>query len=100
MDTNEEDAGILLNALAASEGYCELQMWQQAWNALEELPDHLRNTAEAVQARIPVLVGTGNWQKALILAGSVSSAFPHRPEVWFRLACAQAAAGDIAAAKD
>ncbi len=58
-----------------SEGFCELKMWAEAWDVLEDLPDHLRNTAEALQARVAVLVGSGEHEKALILAHSLSSAF-------------------------
>jgi hypothetical protein len=53
------DTQILKRALIQSEGYCGLQMWEQAWNVLEDLPDHLRATAEALQARVAVLVGAG-----------------------------------------
>jgi hypothetical protein len=48
MEAREHDAGVLRSALAQSEGYCELRMWEHAWNVLEDLPDHLRNTAEAL----------------------------------------------------
>jgi hypothetical protein len=66
------DANTLRDAQSQSEGYCELQMWERAWDALEDLPDHRGNTAEALQARVAVLLGSGEVEKALILAQSLS----------------------------
>lgn len=47
------DAHQLQAALRQSEGFCELQMWAEAGDVLEDLPDHLRNMAEALQAALP-----------------------------------------------
>jgi len=93
------DADTLLAALRESEGYCELQMWEAAWNVLEDLPSHLKVTGEVLERRVSILVGAGEMPKALMLAESLSTAIPDSPAVWFRLACVQAAVGDIPGAK-
>jgi hypothetical protein len=93
------DAGGLSRALEQAEGYCELRMWESAWNVLEDLPNELRCHPEVLSRRLDCLIGLEHWDKALILGASLSGIMPQRADVWFRLACIRAQGGNIEAAK-
>jgi hypothetical protein len=96
----QDPADQLRSALTKCEGYCELSMWEQAANVLDDLADELRTCAEVYEFRLEICIGVRNWECAVILAESLASRFPHRPAAWFRLACAQAQLGNVDAAKE
>jgi len=86
----KDHAQILKSSLGQAEGYCELGMWEQAWNVLDDLPEELRPHPDVISRRLDVLIGLKHWGKALILANSLARITPMRADVWFRLACIQA----------
>lgn len=81
------------------EGFCELGMWQHAWDLLDDLPDELRVHPDVLSCRLDVLIGLKQWGKALILGKSLVRLMPKDASLWFRLACIQAQLGDMVAAK-
>jgi len=80
-------------ALVQSARLREREEWTDAWNVFEVLPGHLKITPEVLQARVAILLESSEGLKALKFAQSVAEAFPQRPEVLFRLACAYGANG-------
>lgn len=100
MEAREHDAELLRTALTQSARFGERELWEQAWEVLEDLPVHLRATTEIIQARVAVLLGAGEPHKALILAQGLAAAFPHRPDALFRLACSYGATGQPDAARE
>lgn len=85
--------------LQQAEGFCDLGMWQQAWDALDGLRDELKAHPAVLSSRLDVLVGMKHWEKALILGKSLARVLPNDEKLWFRLACIHAQLGDMEAAK-
>ena len=78
---------ILSEALNRSEGYCDLQMWEAARNATEDLPEELRIAPDAVAMRLNILMGMQEWQKASMLGMGLCERWPARVD--FRLMTTQ-----------
>lgn len=94
-----DHADALHKPLQQSEGFCELGMWQHAWDVLDGLPDELRAHPAVLSRRLDVLIGLKHWDKALILGKSLARVMSHDASLWFRLACIHAQLGDVASAK-
>jgi len=93
----EEQGRLLLSALQVAEGYAALGMWEDAWCALEDLPDSLRVHPRVLGRSVSVLAKM-DWAKAMRLSESLSYVLPERADTWFRMACMCAEFGDTASA--
>jgi len=60
----KELATLLAGSLQRCEGYCELEMWEAAWDELEALPTELKADFEVFTWRMQILVGLDEHQKA------------------------------------
>lgn len=65
-------------ALQRCEGYCDLKMWETAWEELEELPSEFKVDLRVLSWRILILMGLGEYQKASYIGLSLSEHFPNR----------------------
>jgi hypothetical protein len=93
------DISDLTAGLDLADGYLTLRMWEEAWNAIEDLPSYWKNHPDSLKRRIDALTGLGEWEKATTLAVDVVSIFSRRADLWHRLARLQAHAGDFKAAR-
>jgi len=50
--------------LAAAQGFFLLEMWNDAWNELEELPPETRHLSEVIILRVLILNNLGKWEDA------------------------------------
>ena len=60
-----------LRQIHAANGYCELGMWQDAWDELESLPPEDRGTLPVAVMRVEILKSMKRWESAAILAESL-----------------------------
>jgi len=88
---------MLHSALKEAEGYAALGMWEEAWQALEGLPDSLRVHPKVLGHSVAVLANM-DWAKAMQLSESLTYVLPERADTWFRMACMCAEFGDTASA--
>ena len=57
-----------LRLLTAAQGFCEMGMWQDAWDELEKLGPEERAALEVLRLRLGILVGLKRWESAALLA--------------------------------
>jgi len=96
----EIDEGILNDGLQKCDGYCRISMWNEAWNALEDLPDELRMFPVVLVQRLRILVGSEEWAKTRILGESVVDLLPPTAAIHYYLACAYSETGEVKLAKE
>lgn len=94
---HEQQGGVLHRALKEAEGYAALGMWEEAWQALEELADSLRVNPKVLGHSVAVLAKM-EWAKAMRLSESLTYLLPERADIWFRVACLCAEFGDTVSA--
>lgn len=82
-----EIPATLSKALERSGGFCDLGMWEEAWEEIENLPDELRVQADATAQRLNILMGMQEWNKASYLGIGLCERFPDRMD--FRLMTVQ-----------
>lgn len=80
---NPSTMEFLSQAITRCQGYCELRMYEKAWEELEALPDELRTSAEVYEWRMRVLMGMGENDKASYIGLGLVDQFPGRQD--FRL---------------
>ncbi len=51
------------DGLIRAEGYCDLGMWQQAFDTLEDMPTEAKVTVSVLLLHAKILVGLGSWTK-------------------------------------
>lgn len=70
------------DALALSirrrEGYCDLKMWEAAWEELEALPSELKQDLTVLTWRMQIQMGMGEHRKASYIGLSLVQQFPIR----------------------
>lgn len=69
---------ILTDTLLRCEGFCELKMWEAAWEELEALPTELKQYLSVLTWRMQILMGMGEHQKASFIGLSLVQKFPER----------------------
>jgi hypothetical protein len=93
----EEQGKLLHSALFEAEGFAALGMWEDAWLAIEGLPDSLR-VHPYVLARSVSVLARMDWDRAMRLSDSMTFLLPERADTWFRMACVCAELGDATSA--
>lgn len=83
-----------MNQFEQAEGYLELGMFVEAWNALEELPPEQRTFPQVFAFRVKILVALRKVADARIVAQGMAEKFPEVPESWQALALVYLAEGD------
>lgn len=82
-----EIPATLSKALERCQGYCDLQMWEEAWEEIENLPDELRVQADSMSQRLNILMGLQEWNKAALLGVGLCERWPDRMD--FRMMTTQ-----------
>lgn len=85
--------------LTRSEGFLELGMHDEAWEALNNVEPEAQRYFPLVALRLSILIGAKSWLKAEILADSIIQALPENAPAWHALAQAQAQLGNVEEAK-
>ena len=62
--------------LAAAQGYFQLEMWNDAWNELEELPPETRHFSQVIILRVLILNNLGKWEDAAIIGKGALRHYP------------------------
>jgi len=83
-----------MNQFEQAEGYLELGMFVEAWNALEELPPEQRAFPQVFAFRVKILVALRKVADARIVAQGMAEKFPEEPKSWQALALVYLAEGD------
>lgn len=81
--------------ISKAEGFLELGLGEEAWNALEELPPEAKCQPDVYVLHLRILVLGQYWQKVEILAESLAPLLKDHPYVWLALAKAQVAQGRL-----
>lgn len=68
------EPGYFSRAITAAHGYCELHMWQAAWDELESLHAEDRAHPDVLRLRLGIFVGLQRWESAAVLAESLAPA--------------------------
>ena len=58
--------------IAEAEGYAELGLWPECWEAVESLPDYLRHARGAIRLRLRCCPALGAWELGEELAISLA----------------------------
>lgn len=61
----------ILRHLRAAEGFCQLGMWQDAWDELEEIAPEHRAMLPVVLMRLEILIALRHFESAAVLAESL-----------------------------
>lgn len=82
------------NPFVQAEGFMELGMFPDAWNALEELPPEQRASPQVFGFRVKILVALKKLEEARIVAEGMERKFPQASESWQALALVFLSEGD------
>ncbi len=74
-----------LDALNRAEGFCQLCLWQEAWNATEELQKCDKAHPEVAALRLRIVIKLAKWEVGEEVANMVSES----PRIEFRRSAAQ-----------
>lgn len=69
---------LLASAIRRCEGYCDLKMWEAAWEELEALPSELKQDLTVLTWRMQIQMGMGEHQKASFIGLSLVQQFPKK----------------------
>lgn len=61
-----------LEVLNRAEGYCQLELWKDAWDAMEELYNCEKAHPEAAAIRLRIVVALSMWEKGEEVADHLS----------------------------
>jgi predicted Zn-dependent protease len=67
-DPAQESEGQVASIVTAAIGFCELGMWQDAWDELDTLPPEQRARPDALRIRLEIFTALERWDLAAILA--------------------------------
>jgi len=67
----------------------------EAWETLEDLPSEAKNHPRVLELRVEILCDEEEWEKAEILADSLTRIMPNAALVWFELALARVNLGKL-----
>jgi predicted Zn-dependent protease len=82
-DTSRRDA-----ITTAAIGFCELGMWEDAWNELESLEPEERALPEVLRIRLGILIALKRWESAALLAEGMIARGEDSPVTWLHGALA------------
>jgi hypothetical protein len=68
------DKEALEKILNASDGFAELGLYDDAWEALQEIPAEELDQIEVILRRVRILVAIESWELALVAATSLGDA--------------------------
>lgn len=85
--------------LTRAEGFLELGMHDEAWEALNDVEPEAQRYFPLVALRLSILIAAKSWLKAEILADSIIQALPENAHAWYALAQAHAQMGHVEEAK-
>ena len=74
--------------ITAAIGFCELDMWQDAWDELEKLEPGDRARPEVLRIRLGIFMALKRFESAAILATSLISSGFATPTTWLQGALA------------
>lgn len=77
-----------------AEGFLELGLNEEAWEALDQLPRHMHDLRPVIDIRIKILVSAGSWQGAKTLASRLIQADDRDAGAWYTIAQAEAQMGE------
>ncbi|MES2737266.1 MAG: tetratricopeptide repeat protein [Verrucomicrobiota bacterium] len=86
--------------LTRAEGFLELGMHDEAWEALNDVEPEAQRYFPLVALRLSILIVAKSWLKAEILADSIIQALPENAPAWYALAQALAQQEKLADARD
>lgn len=89
----------LAEHLTRAEGFLELGMHDEAWEALNDVEHEAQRYFPLVALRLSILIAAKSWLKAEILADSIIQALPENAHAWYALAQAHAQLGNLEEAK-
>lgn len=85
-------------AIQKAEGYLALELFEEAWNILEDLPSESKGHPRVLELQLQCFTLAKLWEKVEILADSLTHVFPGRFPIWLALARAQCQQGKLVAA--
>ena len=72
--------------LELARGYFELEMWEDAWNELEELRPEFRHLPQVMLLRVLIFNNMGRWEYAVVIGKGVLRQYPHFSAMYLALA--------------
>jgi predicted Zn-dependent protease len=72
------DFDLFTQALERCEGYCDLGMFNEAWEQLEALPTELKQDVGVLTSRMQILMGLKDHQKASYIGLTLVEQFPEK----------------------
>jgi predicted Zn-dependent protease len=88
------------NPFEEAEGYYELELFVEAWEALENLPPEDRASPHVIAMRVRILIALNRSENARIVAEGLINQFPFVAASWLTMARVQVAEGNVDAAKE
>src|SRR3954467_13961710 len=82
MSGNESDLGRAASIITAAIGYCELSLWQDAWDELETLEPEERARPDVLRIRLGIYIALERYESAAILAESMVAKGDDSPSTW------------------
>jgi hypothetical protein len=76
------DSSRIGTIITAAIGYCELQMYQAAWDELETLEPEERALPEVPRIRLGIFVALERWESATLLAEGMIARGEDSPITW------------------
>ncbi len=86
--------------LLAAQGFCELQMYDDALAELDTLPPEAREDVAAFEMRLVILMQAKRWEEALMAANQLCSLRPEAPAGYIHSAFCLHELGRTADARD
>src|SRR4051812_22203803 len=68
--------------ITAAKGFCELGMWQDAWDELERLEAEERASPDVLRLRLDIFVTLERWESAAVLAEGMIARGEDAPSTW------------------
>jgi tetratricopeptide (TPR) repeat protein len=75
--------------ITVAQGYLELGMYQEAWDALDEVSPERRYAPNVLLVRLEIYRSLKKWDAMASVAKHLTSALPEDPGYWITLAYAQ-----------
>jgi tetratricopeptide (TPR) repeat protein len=79
---------IVERTIRAATGYCELGMWQAAWDELEKLAPEERALPVVLRVRLGIFIALERWEAAVALAEGMIARGEDSPVTWLHGALA------------
>jgi hypothetical protein len=89
-----------METLTNAQGYFDLGLFTEAWEALDRLPVEVRESNKAMELRLKILAATERWEKRQWLAQGLTVSTTGWASPWFYLAMGKAKTGHVQEAKE